>query len=144
MSSMKNKSTALQFVEEVLNKGNLEKMKDLIAPNFVWHGQYKEVRGLKSFKEWLSLEHSTFHDIQFNIVDDIVGHGKVAIRWILRATHENEFLGFPATHKKFQTIGINIFHFEGDKIKEAWIVFDALNPALKLGVVDVIPQKSRK
>ncbi|HET7285104.1 MAG TPA: ester cyclase [Nitrososphaeraceae archaeon] len=139
-----NKSTALEFVEEVLNKGNLEKMKNLITPDFVWHGQFKEVRGLKSFNEWLSLERSTFPDLQFNIVDDVVEHDKVAIRWILQATHKKEVLGFPASHKKFQTTGINIFHFEGDKIKEVWIAFDALNTALQLGVVDVVHRSIEK
>ena len=144
MPFTKNKSIAMEFVEEVLNKGNLEKIKNLITPNFVWHGQYKEVRSLKSFKEWLSIERSIFPDMQFNILDDVVEHGKVAIRWTLQATHEKEFLGFPASHEKFQTTGINIFHFEGDKIKEVWIAFDALNTALQLGVVDVVPQKYRK
>jgi hypothetical protein len=41
-------------------------------------------------------------------------------------------------------MGISIFHFEDDKIKEAWIVFDALNPALQIGVVDVVPKEVQK
>ena len=45
---------------------------------------------------------------------------KVALRWSLKATHEKDFADFPATHKKFETQGVEILHFEGDKIKEAW------------------------
>jgi predicted ester cyclase len=138
MSFTNNKSIAEQFVEEVLNKGNLDKIKNLITPDIVWHGQYKEVKGLKSFKKWISLERSIFPDMQFNIVDNFAEHDKVAIRWVLQATHKKK----PSTHQKFQTMGISIFHFEDDKIKEAWIVFDALNPALQLRVVDVVPSGS--
>jgi predicted ester cyclase len=140
MSFTNNKSIALQFVEEVLNKGNLDNAKNLITSNIVWHGQYKEVKGLKSFKKWISLERSIFPDMQFNVVDNIGEHDKVAIRWVLQATRKKKL----NTHRKFRTTGISIFHFEDDKIKEAWIVFDALNPALQLGVVDVVPSEVQK
>jgi predicted SnoaL-like aldol condensation-catalyzing enzyme len=139
MSFTNNKSIAEQFVEEVLNKGNLDKIKNLITPNIVWHGQYKEVKGLKSIKKWIALERSIFSDMQFNIVDNIAEHDKVAIRWKLQARLKKKH-----THQKFQTMGISIFHFEDDKIKEAWIVFDALNPALQMGVVDVVPTEVQK
>jgi predicted ester cyclase len=139
MAFTNNKSNALQFVDEVLNKGNLDKIKNLITPNIVWHGQYKEVKGLKSIKKWIALERSIFSDMQFNIVDNIAEHDKVAIRWKLQARLKKKH-----THQKFQTMGISIFHFEDDKIKEAWIVFDALNPALQMGVVDVVPTEVQK
>jgi predicted ester cyclase len=140
MSFTNNKSITLQLVEEVLNKGNLDKIENLITPNIIWHGQYKEVKGLKSLKKWISLERSIFPHMQFNIVDNVAEHDKVAIRWVLQATHKKK----PSTHQKFQTRGISIFHFEDGKIKEAWIVFDALNPALELGVVDVVPSEVHK
>ena len=140
MSFTNNRSIALQFVEEVLNRGNFDKIKDLITPNIVWHGQYKKVKGLKSLKKWLSLERSIFTDMQFSIVDNLAEHDKVAIRWVLQATRKKK----PSNHKKFRTMGISIFQFEDDKIKEAWIVFDALNPALHIGVVDVVPSEVQK
>jgi len=44
--------------------------------------------------------------------------------WSLKATHEKDLAGFPATHKKFETQGVEIFHFEGYKIREAWTITD--------------------
>src|SRR5215208_1567022 len=140
MSFTNNKSIALQFVEEVLNKGNLDKIKNLITPNIVWHGQYKKVKGLKSLKKWISLERSIFSDMQFSIVDNLAEHDKVAIRWLLQATLKKK----PSNHQKFRAMGISIFQFEDDKIKEAWIVFDGLNPALQIRVVDVVPSEVQK
>jgi hypothetical protein len=37
----------------------------------------------------------------------------------LKATHEKEFAGLPASHEKFEAHGADIFHFEKDKIEEA-------------------------
>ena len=140
MSFTNNKSIAQQFVEEVLNKGNFDKIKNLITPNIVWHGQYKEVKGLKSLKKWISLERTIFPDMQFSIVDNLAEHDKVAIRWVLQARLKKK----PSNHQKLQTRGISIFQFEDNKVKEAWIAFDALNLALQIGVVDVVPSKVQK
>jgi predicted ester cyclase len=63
--------------------------------------------------------------IDILIQSDIFGdQNKNAIKWNLEATHEKDFADFPATHKKFETRGVEILHFEGDKIREAWSVTD--------------------
>jgi predicted ester cyclase len=140
MSFANIKSIAAQFVEEVLNRGNLDEIKNLISPNIVWHGQYKKVKGLKSLKKWLSLERSMFPDMQFRISDNFAEHDKVAIRWVLQGTLKKK----SSNHQKLQIMGISIFQFEDDKIKEAWIAFDALNSALQIGIVDVVSSEVQK
>ncbi len=140
MSFANNKSTVAQFVEEVLNRGNFDKIKNIISPNIVWHGQYKKVKGLNSLQKWLSLERSIFPDMQFKILDTLAEHNTVAIRWVLHATHKKK----PSNRMKLQIMGMSIFQFEDDKIKEAWIAFDSLNPALQIGVVDVVSSEVQK
>ena len=80
----------------------------------------EEVKGLEEFKKWVDENISAFPDMQITILEDLVDQNKVALRWSLKATHEKDFADFPATHKKFETQGVEILHFEGDKIKEAW------------------------
>jgi len=80
----------------------------------------EEVKGLEEFKKWVAEDLSAFPDMQITILEDLVDQNKVALRWSLKATHEKDFADFPATHKKFETQGVEILHFEGDKIKEAW------------------------
>ena len=95
----------------------------------------------KILTEWKNLRNgfpqivSYFLTSGLHIVDSIAEYGKVAIVWIVEAKHEKEFRGIPATHRKFETVGVNILHFEGNKIKEAWAVADGLSAALQLGVV---------
>ena len=63
---------------------------------------------------------SAFPDMHITILEDLMDQNRVALRWSLKATHEKDFADFPATHEKFETQGVEILHFEGDKIKEAW------------------------
>ena len=67
---------------------------------------------------------SAFPDMNVTVLDVFGEQNKIAIRWILQATHERDFADFPATHKKFEAQGVEILHFEEDKIKEAWTVSD--------------------
>jgi len=84
----------------------------------------EEVSGIENFKQWVAEDLSAFPDMKITILEDFGEQNKIAIRWILKATHEKDFADFPATHKKFETKGVDIFHFEGDKIKEAWTLSD--------------------
>ena len=68
-----------------------------------------------------------FPDMRFTMVDSIAESGKVASTFVVEGTHEKELRGIPATHKKFETIGMTVFHFDGNKINggmgsSRWIV----------------------
>ena len=113
-----------RFVEEIFNARKTEMAKNFVTPDIIYHGMAEEVKGLEEFKRWVAEDLSAFPDMKVTILDDFGEQNKVAIRWTLKATHEKDFADFPATHKKFETQGADIFHFEGDKIKEAWTVCD--------------------
>ena len=119
MSTQYN-AIARRFVEEIFNARNTEAAKNFVTPDIIYHGMAEEVKGLEEFKKWVAEDLSAFPDMQITILEDPVDQNKVALRWSLKATHEKDFADFPATHKKFETQGVEILHFEGDKIKEAW------------------------
>lgn len=135
MSSAENKQIVHEFIDQIFNKGNLEPLSRFVTPDFIYHSAAEEFNGMDKFKEWVYSERSIFPDIQFTILDTIAEPGKVAVAWIVEATHEREYRGIPATHRKFETVGVHVFHFESNKIKEAWIIVDGLTAALQLGVV---------
>jgi steroid delta-isomerase-like uncharacterized protein len=124
MSSTQNKTIARRFVEDIINARKIEMTNNFVTPDIIYHGMAEEVRGLEEFKRWVAEDLSAFPDMKVTILDDVEEQNKVAIRWTLKATHEKDFADFPATHKKFETQGADIFHFEGGKIKEAWTVCD--------------------
>ena len=124
MSNTQYSMIARSFVEEIFNARKTEAAKNFVTPDIVYHGMGEEVRGIEEFKKWVSEDLSAFPDMKVTILDDFGDQNKMAIRWTLKATHEKDFADFPATHKKFETQGFEILHFEGDKIKEAWTVSD--------------------
>ena len=124
MSETQQKTIARTFVEEIFNARKTEMAKNFVTPDIIYHGMGEEVKSLEEFKKWIAEDLSAFPDMRITIVDALGEQNKVALRWTLTATHEKDFADFPATHKKFETQGVEIFHFDGDKIKEAWTLSD--------------------
>lgn len=135
MSLVEIKQTARQFFDDVYNQENLESIDTLVTPSFVYHARGEDVEGIEKFKKWISSDRAAFPDMRFVVVDSIAEGGKVATAFVVEGTHEKEFRGIPATRKKFETVGMTVFHFDGNKIKEAWVVVDGLSAALQIGVV---------
>ena len=124
MSYTQHNTIARRFVEEIFNARKTELAKNFVTPDIIYHGMGEEVRSLEEFKHWVAEDLSAFPDMKVTILDEFGEQNKIAIRWTLKATHEKDFADFPATHKKFETQGVDIFYFEGDKIKEAWTICD--------------------
>jgi steroid delta-isomerase-like uncharacterized protein len=142
MSFEENKQIVREFIDEIFNKVHLENLSRFVTPDFIYHGSGEDVTGIENFKEWISSDHSMYPDIRFTILDSIAEFGKVATAWIVEGTHTKEFRGIPATHKKFETVGVNIFHFKDNKIKEAWMVADGLTAALQVGAVKTVSNEA--
>ncbi len=124
MSETKYKTVARRFVEEIFNERKTEAAKNFLTPDIAYHGMAEEVKGLEDFKKWVAEDLSAFPDMKITVVDEFGEENKLAVKWTLKATHEKDFADFPATHKKFEAQGVEILHFEGDKIKEAWTFSD--------------------
>jgi steroid delta-isomerase-like uncharacterized protein len=124
VSDTQYKTTVRRFVEEIFNARKIEEAKNFVTPNIIYHGVAEEVKGLEELKQWVGEDLSAFSDMHVTILDEFGEQNKVAIRWNLKATHEKEFAGIPATHKKIEIVGTDVFHFEKDKIKEAWTTFN--------------------
>jgi steroid delta-isomerase-like uncharacterized protein len=143
MSLEETKQLAWKFVDEIFNKGNINDVNRFVTPDFIYHARGEDIEGLEKFKEWFTSDNGVFSDIRITLVDSLAEYGKVATAWIIEGTHEKEYSGIPATHKKFETVGISIFHFENNKIKELWTVTDALTPALDLGIVKPVSYENK-
>ena len=111
MSETENLNTVTRFIENVCNKGELNEIDDLFSEDIVWHGG-ELVTGVIDFKESIKETRTTWPDIKFKIQDSFADDNKVVIRWIVTATQEGEFMGIPPSHEKFDTYGMEIFHFE--------------------------------
>jgi steroid delta-isomerase-like uncharacterized protein len=135
MSSIEHKQIVHEFLDETYNKGNLKNTDKYVTPDFIYHARGEDIEGIEAYNEWVSSDRSIFPDIRVTVVDSIAESDRVASAFIVEGTQKKEFRGIPATNKQFETVGMNIFHFQNNKIKEGWVVVDALTAAIQLGAV---------
>jgi predicted ester cyclase len=125
MSIEENKAIEQRIWEELLDGGRTEKMNELIATDYVYHGpgglELKGIEGLKKFITWL---HTSFPNIHFTL-DDLIAEGdRVVTFWTMKGTHKS--------NKQAELQGIIISRFVNGKVVESWEVFDRLAIASQL------------
>jgi steroid delta-isomerase-like uncharacterized protein len=143
MSTEENKAVVRRIYEE-WNKGQeatMAALEELFAPAYVYHGP--GVFGdmdLAGAKQMTPAFFTAFPD-QHTTVEDLIAEGdKVVSRYTLRATHQGEFMGVPATGKVVTYTGIIITRFAGGKDVEDWESLDALGLLQQLGAIPQMAQ----
>jgi len=136
MNVEENKLVVREFIEETLNKGNVDAAGDYVADNVVelvpFPGQGPGLAGLKDVLRGMRI---AFPDLHWTIEEQIAEADKVLTRFIWAGTHKAEFLGVPATGQQVSVWGMVIDRLENGKIKETRILMDALGLMQQLGVL---------
>jgi len=126
MTEANNKTIAQKFVQTIFNERKIDEAKNFVTPDIIYHG-LEEVKGLENFKQWVGGDLKAFPDINITIVDSFGEQDKLAMRWNLKGTFVKELRGSQPSHEKFETQGVEIFHFQDGKIKEAWTIFGSMD-----------------
>jgi predicted SnoaL-like aldol condensation-catalyzing enzyme len=136
MTEANNKTIAQKFVQTIFNERKTDEAKNFVTPDVVYHG-LEEVKGLENFKQWIDGDLKAFPDMNITIVDSFGEQDKLAMRWTLTGTFAKELHATQpsheelnwkdVSHEKFETQGVEIFHFQDGKIKEAWTIFGSMD-----------------
>jgi steroid delta-isomerase-like uncharacterized protein len=126
MAEANNKAVAQKFVQTIFNERKIEEAKNFVTSDVSYHG-VEEVKGLENFKQWIGEDLKAFPDMNITIVDSFGEQDKLAMRWTLKGTFVKELAGNQPTNEKFETQGVEIFHFQDGKIKEAWTIFGSMD-----------------
>jgi predicted ester cyclase len=122
-----NKALVRRFVEEVLNRGNLDAVDELMAPDYLDHtvppGKYAGREGLKRS---LAKQLASSSDLRFSIEEQIAEGDKV-ITWVIGSgTHDRErFMGLAPTGERMTMEYIYVSRVVEGKIVEDRGVRDA-------------------
>ena len=136
MSVEENKAIELRFLEEVVNKGNLAVMDEIIAANFVDHTALPGVApDREGYKQFFAMTRSAFPDFHSTLEDMIAEGDKVVQRFTARGTNKGEWMGNAPTGKRIELGGIAIHRLASGKIVENWASMDMLGMMMQLGVV---------
>src|ERR1700746_4108838 len=96
-----------RFATEVINQGQMD-----LAAEFVWEDVVEQVPlpgqgpGLEGLKGILRGMRTAFPDLNFAIQEQIAEDDKVVSRFEWTGTHQDEFLGVPATGRQVRVWGI--------------------------------------
>jgi steroid delta-isomerase-like uncharacterized protein len=135
MSTEQNKASAHQFIEEVLNQGNMSRINDLLAPDFVEHEEMPPgvPRDREGVTLLMTMLRSAFPDFKATIDDMIAEGDKVVVRMTWTGTQQGEFMGMPPSGKPMSIGVIDIFRMEKGKLVEHWGLSDTMSMMEQLG-----------
>ncbi len=137
MTTEANKATARRFADEVLNRGNLALIDELVAPDFVDHSAPPGVPPNRdAAKTFFATLRAAFPDLHVTI-DDVIAEGdKVVLRSTAHGTMKGEFAGMPPSGKSATWASVDILRFANGKQVEHWGVQDQLSMLQQLGLAE--------
>jgi steroid delta-isomerase-like uncharacterized protein len=137
MSTEQNKALVRQLVEEVLNKGNMSRADETIAPNFVEHEELPPEfpPGREAPKLLFTLLRRAFPDFKATIQQLISEGDKVVLYMTWTGTQKGEFMGVPPTGKRISINVIDIIRIADGQLVEHWGVMDQMAMMQQLGVI---------
>ena len=116
MTSEANKAVVRRLFDEVLNRGNLELVDELFAPECVHHIGGRELRGPAAVKALFAGIRSALPDTQATIEDMIAEDDKVAVSFTIRGTHRGTLMDISATGRQVAYTGVDIFQLARGRI----------------------------
>jgi steroid delta-isomerase-like uncharacterized protein len=131
----KNKEIVLATFEAI-NNGELEKLDELVAADYVRHCPATpevNVTNLEEFKQYLRDVSATFPDLKMSITHLIAEDRLVAYWATYSGTQEGPMGPFPATGKRVESHFAGMHRLEHGKIAESWLTWDNLNDLAQLG-----------
>ena len=141
-----NKALATRY-NDAWQSGDLEAIKEIFSPDFVWHTTEGEDLSLDEMIKVGTNNYerykAAFPDMTFINEDVIVKGDKVITRYAFKGTHTGDVEGFPATGNELEMSGIEIIRLENGKIVESWEELNLLRFMQQLGM-ELKPKEAEK
>jgi steroid delta-isomerase-like uncharacterized protein len=141
----KNAAAMKRFYDEVVNKGNLKLIDDLVAAEFVDHEEFSGMKpGREGLKEFFTMFRAAFPDLHFQVTDMAAKGDKVWAYITIHGTHKGQFMDMAATGKKIEVKGFDIVRFVNGKAVEHWGLTDSMTMMQQLGAMPAPGQEEMK
>jgi steroid delta-isomerase-like uncharacterized protein len=131
----KHDTTLRKLIEDVWNNGKYNEADQLVSPDFVSHDPMTPTKGAEAFKNAVKKYRTAFPDLNQRVDEIITSGDTVVARLTCTGTHRGPLDAMPPTGRAAKVSAIIIAHFSGDRVKEAYVNWDALGLLQQLGVV---------
>lgn len=138
MSLEENKAIVRRIFEGGLNRGEVDAIAAITAPEFLDHDIHVETGipgGPEDMRQALIAIREGFPDIHVTIQETIAEGDRIAVRNTWRGTHQGAFNGIPATGRRVEVTGIVDWRIAGGLIAERWATIDTLTLMRQLGLL---------
>jgi steroid delta-isomerase-like uncharacterized protein len=134
-----NKQVVQTFVEECWNRGNLNKVSELLTDQVRFHDPvFPNMNpGAQNIRNHIEACRRAFPDLHFTIDDTIAERNEVVHHWTAQGTHKGPFLGMQPTNRRVTVNGTSIYRLEGSKIAEGYANWNLATMMAQLGVVEL-------
>ena len=129
--------------QEAWANGDIETLREIISPDFVWHSADGQDLSLEETFESIKQTRMMFPDAEFNYEGSFVKGNTAASMSVFKGTHTGDVEGFPATGKAVEVMSISIVRAENGKVVEMWTVENELNFYRQLGF-ELKPPEEKK
>ena len=141
----KNMAVMKRFYEEVVNKGNLKLVDELVAAEFVDHEEFPGMKpGIEGLKQFFTMFRAAFPDLRFQVNDMVAKGDKVWSYITIHGTHKGEFMEMAATGKTIEVRGFDIVRFVNGKAVEHWGLTDSMTMMQQLGAIPAPGQEEQE
>jgi steroid delta-isomerase-like uncharacterized protein len=136
MTLEENKKFMSNFIEEVINKKNLDAADDLVAADFIEHLPFPgQGPGREGLKFAINAMLTGFPDMNWTVQEQIAEGETVVTRFTWTGTHDGAFMGIPATNKKVEVWGVVIDVVRDGLFAESRIIMDTVGLLQQVGVM---------
>jgi steroid delta-isomerase-like uncharacterized protein len=124
-----------RWFDDLFTRGDLAAVDDLVAPDFVAHGQggSEATRGREAFREWLRWYTAAFTEREWTVHDVISEGEKVVARNSGWVTYRGGLLGIPSEGQRVLETGILILRIRNGLVQELWSEMSDLQLVMQLG-----------
>lgn len=135
MSTEQNKATMHRVFEDVLSRGNLEIIPELIASEYRYQSPLGlEAGGPEGFRDMVVAFRTAFPDLNIKIHNILAERDYAAVHYNMTGTFQGKFAGLKPTGKQFSLPGSVFVRLVDGKEAEAFGFFDVLDFYRQLGV----------
>jgi len=128
-----NKAIVRRFIDEIFLNGDFGAVDELLTDDFTPHTWGSMQPGRDGLKEAIERVSKGISEPKMTIEDMIAEGDRVAVRLTSSATHTGDFMGMPASGKRYEIGEIHIFRIRDGRVSEHWHQADFMGMMKQLG-----------
>lgn len=123
-----------QFGAKVFQEKDFSALSQLMREDYIQHNPLVG-QGRKGFQDFFEAWFKASPDFNFALKQIVSEGDKVWVFGTYSGTHQGDWLGIPATGKRYEFNAVDIFRVEGGQLAEHWDVLDVHTLFKQLGVI---------